>query len=258
MRYRDDGTGSALLLIHGWGLDLEVWEPQAAALAGRHRVLRHDRRGFGLSAGAPSLASDVLDVFALLDFLDVPRAVLLGASQGARVALRAAVAAPERVVALVLDAPPDELGHGRGALTDEIPLDYCRELARRGDMESVRRLWAQHPFTRLHSTAHATHAQLANILARYPGNDLLDSAPPPRLDDLGALATPALVLNGAHDLESRQAAGTALAQALPQGQHRLILDAGHLANLDQPLAYSEAVTEFIGLVESSTARAAPR
>jgi pimeloyl-ACP methyl ester carboxylesterase len=246
LRYRDEGLGPAILLIHGWALDLEVWEPQVSALGGRYRLLRFDRRGYGLSTGAPSLRRDERDAIALLDQLGVRRAALVGASQGARVALRVALAAPERVACLVLDAPPDEVGSGRGALTDEVPLDHYRQLARSGDMRRVRRLWSQHPFTQLASRDPAARALLAAALARYAGNDLLlGNQPPSALGDLRRLKVPALVLNGERDLASRRASGAELARALPGATHRLIPDAGHLANLDNPDAYGDALHEFV-------------
>jgi len=58
LRYRDEGSGRAVVFVHGWTLDLDVWEPQLP-LAAELRVVRYDRRGFGLSSGDPSLAHDV-------------------------------------------------------------------------------------------------------------------------------------------------------------------------------------------------------
>lgn len=213
-------------------------------------MLRHDRRGFGRSTGAPSLARDVDDTLAVLDACRLPSAVLIGASQGARVALRAALREPARVRGIILDAPPDELGRGRGALTDEIALDECRALARQGDMASVRALWLAHPFTRLVRDDPAAQRLLESVVARYPGADLLAPAPRPEpLGDLRALAVPVLVLNGAADLPSRIDAGVALANAVPHGRHHVFSSAGHLANLDDPAAYEAMIRAFVdGLV----------
>jgi 3-oxoadipate enol-lactonase len=241
LRYRDDGAGPSVLFIHGWALDLELWEPQAAELAATHRVLRFDRRGFGLSSGMPSLRADVEDVLALLDYLGVDGAVLVGASHGARVALRVALGAPERVPALLLDGPPDELGGGRGALTVEIPLDVYRRLAQSGNLEELRRRWSEHPFTQLVSGDTAARALLARMLARYSGADLLQPAEvPSALSALDALTLPVRVVNGQQDLPSRRASGAALASALG-GQHVLVPDAAHLPSLDNPYAYNQAL-----------------
>ncbi|HEV7445203.1 MAG TPA: alpha/beta fold hydrolase, partial [Steroidobacteraceae bacterium] len=54
LRYRDEGTGPAILLIHGWSLDLDMWEPQVGDLSRSFRLIRFDRRGYGLSSGKPS------------------------------------------------------------------------------------------------------------------------------------------------------------------------------------------------------------
>jgi pimeloyl-ACP methyl ester carboxylesterase len=209
-------------------------------------VLRYDRRGFGLSAGTPSLEREVDDALALLDACRVPKAVLVGASQGARVALRVALRASERVRALVLDAPPDELGRGRGALTDEIPLHRCRALARRGDVAEVRRLWLAHPFTRLVRADAEAQTLLESVIARYPGADLLEATPRPEpLRDLTALRVPVLVLNGAVDLPSRIEAGLALANAVPGARRQIIASAGHLASVDDPAAYEAVIRAFL-------------
>jgi 3-oxoadipate enol-lactonase len=90
LRYRDAGSGPAVLLIHGWTLDLDMWEPQVEALADSFRVIRLDRRGFGLSSGRPALTDDVADVQALCRHLALKHVSVVGMSQGARVAARLA------------------------------------------------------------------------------------------------------------------------------------------------------------------------
>ena len=105
LRYRDDGAGRAVVFVHGWTLDLDVWDPQLA-LAAELRVVRYDRRGFGLSSGIPSLDSDIDDLRALLDALGVVSPLLVGMSQGARVVLEFAARHPGVASGLVLDGPP--------------------------------------------------------------------------------------------------------------------------------------------------------
>src|SRR5882762_4877846 len=85
LRYRDEGAGRAIVLIHGWALDLDMWEPQVGDLSRNFRLIRFDRRGYGLSSGKPSLADDATDVQSLCRHLGVQRAALVGMSQGARI-----------------------------------------------------------------------------------------------------------------------------------------------------------------------------
>jgi len=51
LRFRDEGRGPAVLLVHGWTLDLEMWDPLVSALRDAFRLIRLDRRGHGLSRG---------------------------------------------------------------------------------------------------------------------------------------------------------------------------------------------------------------
>src|SRR5690606_30873815 len=106
LRVRDAGQGPAVLFIHGWALDSDMWTAQLEELSRDHRAIAFDRRGFGLSSGEPSLAADVEDVRWLLDQLEVGAAGIVGMSQGARVAARFAHDHPQRVRWLVLDGPP--------------------------------------------------------------------------------------------------------------------------------------------------------
>src|SRR5690348_16530572 len=105
---RDEGAGQPIVLIHGWALDLEMWAPQVAAFTRGFRVIRMDRHGFGASRAAPSLVEDVKAIAELIERLDLQNVVLVGMSQGARVALALAECLPRRLVRLVLDGAPWE------------------------------------------------------------------------------------------------------------------------------------------------------
>jgi 3-oxoadipate enol-lactonase len=248
LRLSDEGTGPALVLVHGWAFDLDIWEPQAARLAAEHRVIRYDRRGFGRSSGEPSILEDVDDVLAILDQLAIERALLVGASQAARVVLRVALAAPRRVAALVLDGPPDVVNAAAGSLTEgEIPMEQYRELARKAGVAAVRAHWFRHPLTRLRTQDLALRARLAAIVARYPGRDLAQAAlgsPAPLGPRLAEVTTPALVLNGEFEVAARLAAGALLCSTLPNARRTLVPGAAHLANLDNPSFYNDTLVQF--------------
>ena len=84
--YEDHGSGLPVVLIHGWPLNGDAWEKQTAALlAGRHRVITYDRRGFGRSSkpgtgyNYDTFAAD-LDV--LLNTLNLTNVSLVGHSMG--------------------------------------------------------------------------------------------------------------------------------------------------------------------------------
>src|SRR5580704_16020062 len=86
VHYEDHGSGSTVMLIHGFPLSGRAWERQERALvAADHRVITYDRRGFGESS-QPSTGYDydtfAADLATLLDHLDLHDAVLVGHSMG--------------------------------------------------------------------------------------------------------------------------------------------------------------------------------
>ena len=96
LAYEVTGDGQAVVLVHGFGLDMRMWEPQVEHLAPRYRVVRYDCRGFGASgAFDPAVPyTHAGDLVALLDHLAIGEAVLAGLSFGGRVVLQTALAAP--------------------------------------------------------------------------------------------------------------------------------------------------------------------
>ena len=98
------GDGPALLFSHGFLMDRTMFEHQVAALFDRYRCITWDERGFGETpAEGPFTYWDSADdAVALLDHLGVDRAAFIGMSQGGYLSLRAALAHPDRVAALVL------------------------------------------------------------------------------------------------------------------------------------------------------------
>jgi pimeloyl-ACP methyl ester carboxylesterase len=246
--YLDEGSGTPIVFVHGWPLNLAMWSPQASALHDRWRVIRMDRRGFGGTGGLASLDDDVGDLVALFAYLDLKDVALVGMSQGARVAMRATAHLNGRLRCLVLDgAPIDELSAASPEV--DVPLDRYRELVATGGIAAFRREWIAHPLMRLHAPNAVASALLRNMLDSYEGKDL--TAPEASGKSVGFppvpvadITVPTLVLNGEFDTGRRQL-GDVLYGALPFAGRSIISGAGHLPNLDQPREYNEVLTRFI-------------
>lgn len=109
LRYRDVGSGTPIVFIHGYSRSLEDWLVLADSFPS-HRVIAYDVRGFGRSTRITDVRRHgdayVEDVAALLDHLKIDRAHLVGHSMGALIAANVAVAHPQRVASATLIAGP--------------------------------------------------------------------------------------------------------------------------------------------------------
>src|SRR5436190_17120951 len=102
LAYGVGGHGPALVLVHAGIADMRMWDPLIALLDHRFTVVRYDMRGHGETTYGPGECSDVDDLEALLDALEIASCVLVGASFGGLVALTFASVHPERVERLIL------------------------------------------------------------------------------------------------------------------------------------------------------------
>ncbi|MGQ0548148.1 MAG: alpha/beta fold hydrolase [Armatimonadota bacterium] len=108
IRYRVQGSGPPIVLIHGVGASLEFWNWTTPVLSERHTTIAFDYPGFGESdpresAYSPSGAAET--VLGFLDAVGIKAPVLVGSSLGGAIATLAAGTVPERISALVLVAP---------------------------------------------------------------------------------------------------------------------------------------------------------
>jgi len=257
LRFRDEGSGPALLLLHGWTLDLEMWNTLAAALCDEFRIVRFDRRGFGISSGRPSIGSDITDLHALWRHLKLENVALLGMSQGARAVVEFAAQTDRKICCLVLDGPPDFerdviSGVDPGDGDHHVPLAHYSELVRTKGVEAFQREWTRHPLMQLRSEEPNARQLLNAIIRRYPGNDLLLSATevawsgtPHLVVRPETIAMPTLVITGEHDFERRVKAADILARRLPRAERAIVAGAGHLPNLDNPVRYNNLVRTFL-------------
>ena len=250
LRYEVSGDGPPVLLVHGFGLDMRMWEPQWEQLTARFRVVRYDCRGFGASGPFdPAVPyTHAADLITLLDHLAIGSAALVGLSFGGRVILQAALHAPARVRALVL----------ADAVLDGVPWDAASEaglaeVARRvgaGGIPAGRDAWLAHPLFAAARSRPDLAARLAAMVGSYPGQHWLGQDPHradgrPPIELLEKLAVPALVVLGEQDVPGFIAMSELLAERIPGARMVRVPDAGHMVSMEQPAIFTGLLTRFL-------------
>ena len=260
LAYQVTGDGPAVVLVHGFGLDMRMWDPQVADLAARFRVVRYDCRGFGASGPFdPAIGyTHAGDLLALLDHLAIERAVLAGLSFGGRVVMQAALAAPERVTGLIL----------LDAVLDGVPwdppsaaaLDDASRQARALGLRAGRETWLAHPLFTAARQQPDVASSLAAMVGGYPGqhwigHDPHQKAGPRPIDALEQLVMPVLVAVGEQDVPGFREMAAVLARRIPGAQYRIVTGAGHMINMEQPAAVNELLTRFLDQLPPAAATA---
>ena len=145
IRYKDQGRGPVIVLLHGSHSSLEGYDAMAKDLARTHRIIRFDMPGMGLSATLPASSASAVrfgdDVLAgLLDHLGIRTADLVGVSSGGAIAYHFAARYPARVTALVLsNTPADPVINANTPRSPELAAEFA-EAARTGFRS--RRYWS--------------------------------------------------------------------------------------------------------------------
>jgi pimeloyl-ACP methyl ester carboxylesterase len=108
LHYDDTGEGTPVLLVHPSGATASTWGPAAGDLAGRGRVIAYDRRGYARTGGKPvrSRVTHTADAASVLESLRCERAVVVGVSAGAMIAIDLAVRRPDLVRSVVAHEGP--------------------------------------------------------------------------------------------------------------------------------------------------------
>lgn len=245
------GEGSIpLVLGHGFGGSARNFRPQARELASQRKIVLFDARGHARSSApaepeAYDPAELVADLGAVLDAVGAERAVVGGLSMGAGIALRFALAKPERVAGLVLSAFPRTHrapGHIEWALGFADDIERLG-IERAGEIHAWGSLLMQDPkgaaMVRRGFLEHAPHA-LAHVLRRLLA---VQPSPAELCPELARLRLPTLVIVGSADHGSA-APSRSLAQCIP-GARLAELPGGHVINLENPAEYNRVLAAFI-------------
>lgn len=243
------GDGSALLFVHGFPLDRTVWRHVMATLTGWRRIAP-DLRGFGLTptpGGDYTIADHADDLAALLDALGVERAVVWGLSMGGYAAFELFRAHRARVGGLILcntraAADTPEAQRARDETVALLREDGVAALGER----MIPALLAPSSLTAMphvvdHVRAMITAGDPRGLIAALHAMKQRSDATPL----LGSIDVPTLVIAGKDDALIPVEQARAMADAIPAALFACVPDAGHLTPLEQPVASTRLVAEFL-------------
>ena len=243
-------TAPAIILIHGLGLNKDVWQWQVAALSQHHRVVSYDLFGHGKSQAPPETPS--LKLFAdqtqiLMDYLGIENAIIIGFSLGGMIARRIAQDAPHRINGLVILHSP----HQRSAAAQRAILDRVAQARAQGSaatVEAALERWFTTPFRHknpdlmdlVRSWVLDNKQEIYHTIYRVlaTGIDEITSPTP-------AITCPTLIITGDEDFGNGPDMARAIANDISDAEVHILTGLRHMALAENPMAVTLPILRFL-------------
>lgn len=218
--YQEQGEGEPLFLLHGNGEDGTYFSNQLSFFSDRYRVVAVDTRGHGKSSRgtAPfTMEQFAVDLHHLMDKLEIQKAVILGFSDGANIAMKFALKYPERVKALILNG--GNLNTKGVKRSIQIPIEIGYRLAKlfAGKSEEAK-----------------SHMEILGLMVNEPNI---------KPEELYAIQPPTLVIVGTRDM-IKQSHTEVIAKNIPNAKLSVISGDHFIAN-KRPEEFNKAVEDFL-------------
>jgi pimeloyl-ACP methyl ester carboxylesterase len=230
IHYAIYGQGSPVIFLHGGLANTDYWGNQVAAVAAHHTVILMDSRGHGRSTrdsrpyGYDLMADDVV---ALMDALKIEKADIVGWSDGAILGLDLAMRHKERV-GKVFSFAANTVTSGVVEGVEKNPT-FAAYIERAG-----------HEYSEHSATPKEYDAFVDQISKMWAGQPNWTD------DQLKAIDTPVLVVDGDHDEAIKRAHTEYIAATIPHAGLLILPNASHFAFLQDPKMFNFAILHFLG------------
>lgn len=248
--YEMYGHGAPLVFLHAGIADHRMWDRQVEYFSSKYTVVRLDSRGYGQSDAATGPYVPADDLYALLQFLKLDRACIIGSSIGGSQAFDMAAAHPQAVSALVIvgGSPiwipySDTLNRRMAAIAAN---------AKQKGSAAMTEGWMHDPMLVVARTQPKIDKEMRTFLGENT-NGILGppfmrppKIPLPKLSDI---KMPALVIVGGSDDPEIVERAHLIVQQMPNAKEVVIKDADHMVNMEKPKEFNRALESFLRTVK---------
>jgi 3-oxoadipate enol-lactonase len=257
--YSDHGPDDApiIIFIHGFPFNKSMWNEQIEALKDNYRVIAYDIRGHGNSdTGVDEFFIElfVIDLFRLMEKLNIEKSILCGLSLGGYIALNAVLKYPDRFDGLVLNDTQciDD--------TPEIKDNRCTAIIRINEKgveqyadEIIKNLFATESFIRRENIIVEVKEMIINTPKQTLCNTLHALAERKETcSRLPEINIPVLIMVGKEDKITPIAAAQQMHEIIKDSSLQIIPHAGHVTNMENPTAFNSHLVKFLAMVRTKS------
>ena len=246
--FQEQGNGPAVVFLHGVGGASGVWQDQLETFAPDYRAIAWDMPGYGDSPPLenPDFASLAHALARLLDHLELQKPHIVGHSLGGMVAQEFMALYPDRASSLVLSATSPAFGKPDGDFQKKFVAARLGTLDAGGSMadvaaEVVTGMFGDAADARGIDIARKCMSRVSPDTYRAMIKCLVTFD---RRASLADIKVPCLVLAGGNDTSAPAAMMERMAERIPGADYVCLAGLGHLANLENPIAFNSAVRHF--------------
>ena len=250
LAYTDQGQGLPVVFVHAFPLSRAMWTPQVEALSGRFRVITVDLRGHGES-DAPlwryTLEQFADDLRGLLDHLNTSQAVFVGLSMGGYTLFAFYRKYADRINGLVLadTRAQADTEEGRTGRFNMAQTAYRQGASAIADLMLPKLLSPASQQGRPELVQQVRGIITATQISGIAGDLMAMAERPDSTPLLKEIACPTLVIVGELDQATPPADARVMAEGIRGARLEVIPRAAHLANLEEPEAFNQALVEFL-------------
>ena len=254
--YNDYGPENApvIIFIHGFPFNKSMWDDQIDLLKDNYRVVAYDIRGHGNSdAGTDDFFIElfVKDLLRFMAKLGIEKSILCGLSLGGYIALNAVLKNPDRFDGLILNdtqciADTQEIKENRCTAIIRIMKDGVEQYAD----EIIKNLFASESFAEKKNIIDAVKEMIINTPKQSLCNTLHALAErKDTCEQLQEIKIPVLIMVGKEDKITPIAAAQQMHEKIRGSKLKVIQHAGHIINLENPIAFGKRLVKFLELVD---------
>lgn len=248
-----DGAGETIIFVHADTLDSRQWDEQVKYFAPKYELVRYDIRGFGksdLPKEKPYSFSE--DLNSLMESLGIEKAHFVGLSLGAAIIIDFVLTHPDKVKSLVL-ADPGISGDG----FDQTFINSINQIvlfSKEDKIEEAKQSWLDLDIFNYSKSHPSTWGKIQEMVTetscyRWYGMNQPISLQPAAAERLSEIKPPTLIIVGEHDIPDFQRKAKLINAKISGSELKVISDAGHLSNLDNPKEFNEAISRFLDRIQ---------
>lgn len=250
LSYTEAGTGQPVLFIHGFPFNKSSWEAQMDDLEKDYRVIAFDQRGFGNSEAGDAEASIDLyasDLLQLIGELKLGKVIACGLSMGGYVLMNAVGREPEKFAGIILCdtqciADSEEGRRKRTETIKKIESDGLQVFAENYVNNMFTRSTLEKKSPAVEHTKKMITSQKQSVVT---GGLRALAARHETCNALKNVKVPAMIICGKEDPVTPVSQSELLNNALTGSRLKVIENASHLSNVEQPEAFNRALRDFL-------------